>query len=174
MKTRTLILIISAATVGASGPSTATAVSYDYAEVIAADPIVETFRVEAPREECWTERRPVCSAGLGNSVTPEIVGALVGGAIGYQFGNGRGQDIATMAGAVLGGSLGHDMKVRNARHAGVYENVERCQLVQDYNTEERIIAYDVAYRYNGQVYRTTMNHDPGEQVRVAVDVNVVE
>jgi uncharacterized protein YcfJ len=174
MKTLTLIPIFTAGLVGASLPSMVGAASKDYAEVISADPIVETVQVEVPREECWTERRPVGSAGLGNSVTPEIVGVLLGGAIGYQFGSGRGQDVATVAGAVLGGSLGHDIKVRNARHGAIYENVERCQLVSDYNTEERILAYDVAYQYNGQVYRTTMDHDPGSRVRVEVDVNVVE
>jgi uncharacterized protein YcfJ len=176
MKTLTLILILmpGAALVSAPLPAMAVTDSYDYAEVIAADPVVETIQVEAPREECWIERRPASSAGWGNSVTPEIVGVLLGGAIGYQFGSGRGQDVATVAGAVLGGSVGHDLKVRNSRQSAVYENVERCQVVSDYNTEERIIAYDVAYRYNGQVYRTTMDHDPGERVRVAIRVNVVE
>jgi uncharacterized protein YcfJ len=174
MKTLTLNSILATAFLGAFPPAMAVTDSYDYAEVIAADPIIETVRVEAPREECWTERRPASSPGWGNSVTPEIVGVLLGGAIGYQFGSGRGQDVATVAGAVLGGSVGHDLKVRNSRQSAVYENVERCQMVSDYNTEERIIAYDVAYRYNGQVYRTTMNHDPGERVRVAIRVNVVE
>lgn len=174
MKTAFLIFGLSTVPLGVSFADTAGTASREYAEVIAADPIVEVVQVEVPREECWTERRPVGGGGLGNSVTPEIAGALLGGVIGYQFGSGRGQDIATVAGAVLGGSVGHDLKVRNARYGAVYENVERCQLVNDYNTEERIIAYDVAYRYNGQVYRTTMDHDPGKRVRVVVDVNVVE
>ena len=159
----------------AAGPGAAVlagSASYDYAEVVSAIPIVETYQHEVPREECWTERQPV--AGPGNSITPEIVGAIVGGAVGYQFGSGRGQDIATVAGAVLGGSVGHDIKLRNARQAGEYRQVQRCRLVSDYNTEERIVAYDVAYRYNGQLYRTSMDHDPGEQVKVAISVNVVE
>lgn len=56
--------------------------------------------------DCW--REPVGS----RSYTPEITGAIVGGAIGNRFGSGSGRDIATVAGAALGGSLGHDYKNR--------------------------------------------------------------
>ena len=35
-----------------------------------------------------------------------VVGAIVGAAIGNQIGDGRGRDIATAAGAVIGGSMG--------------------------------------------------------------------
>ena len=129
MKPLILILMLAAVLVGTSLPTVAVTDSYDYAEVIAADPIVETVQVEAPREECWMEKRPAHGPGWGNSVTPEIIGVLLGGAIGYQFGNGRGQDVATVAGAVLGGSVGHDLKVRSNRQSAVYENVERCQVV---------------------------------------------
>ena len=174
MKTLILMLIFTAAIVGAAVPVLAVNSSFDDAEVISADPIVETYEVEVPREECWTERQPVTTNSRSGSITPEIVGAIVGGAVGYQFGNGRGQDIATVAGAVLGGSVGHDLKVRNSRQAGVYQDVQRCQMVNEYNTAERIVAYDVAYRYQGEIYRTTMDHDPGERVRVAISVDVVE
>lgn len=35
-------------------------------------------------------------------------GALIGGAIGHQFGSGSGRDVATILGAIIGGSLAHD------------------------------------------------------------------
>lgn len=35
-------------------------------------------------------------------------GALVGGAIGNQFGSGSGRGIATILGAIIGGSISHD------------------------------------------------------------------
>jgi outer membrane lipoprotein SlyB len=35
-------------------------------------------------------------------------GALVGGAIGNQFGSGSGRDVATILGALIGGSIAHD------------------------------------------------------------------
>jgi uncharacterized protein YcfJ len=61
---------------------------------------------QANHQECWRE------AVGPRSYTPEITGAILGGAAGNQFGSGSGRDIATVAGAVLGGSLGHDYKNR--------------------------------------------------------------
>lgn len=71
----------------------------------------------ADSRDCW--REPVGA----RSYTPEITGAIVGGAIGNQFGSGSGRDIATVAGAALGGSLGHDYK--NRYHGGNYRVVCR-------------------------------------------------
>lgn len=148
---------------------------YDYAPVLDVDPITEVVRVEEPSEVCWTEtvthRRP---RGRG-SVTPEIVGGIVGGVVGNQFGSGRGKGIATVAGAILGGSIAHDVKRRRAYGYDTYsEPVERCELQSDYYEEERLVAYHVKYRYNGKVYHTRMDRDPGREVRVRVTIAVAE
>ena len=37
-------------------------------------------------------------------------GALIGGAIGNQFGAGSGRGVATILGAIIGGSMAHDRK----------------------------------------------------------------
>ena len=47
--------------------------------------------------------------GIGDgSTTNEIIGAIFGGAIGNQFGEGDGKDAMTLAGMFLGASLAHD------------------------------------------------------------------
>ena len=47
--------------------------------------------------------------GVGDgSATNEIIGAIFGGAIGNQFGEGDGKDAMTLAGMFLGASLAHD------------------------------------------------------------------
>ena len=47
--------------------------------------------------------------GTGDgSATNEIIGAIFGGAIGNQFGEGDGKDAMTLAGMFLGASLAHD------------------------------------------------------------------
>ena len=47
--------------------------------------------------------------GTGDgSATNEIIGAIFGGAIGNQFGDGDGKDAMTLAGMFLGASLAHD------------------------------------------------------------------
>jgi uncharacterized protein YcfJ len=47
--------------------------------------------------------------GTGDgSATNEIIGAIFGGVIGNQFGEGDGKDAMTLAGIILGASLAHD------------------------------------------------------------------
>jgi len=132
-------------------------------------------RVEAPREVCWTEHVTRSEASHRRSFTPEIVGGIVGGVVGNHFGSGRGPDIATVAGAVLGGSLAHDIKRRRSRAYHTYtEPVERCRVEHEYYERERLVGYDVKYRYNGEVYHARMDRDPGSTVRVRVNVQLAE
>ncbi|TDU32084.1 uncharacterized protein YcfJ [Panacagrimonas perspica] len=152
---------------------------YEYAEVVSANPIYRTVRVEQPRRECWDERvvyneRQDRDYWMDNGTAGGLVGAIAGGVVGHQFGKGRGNKAATALGAVIGAGIGQRAAVQNSRErSGSYERVgyeERCETKTDYRTEQRIDGYDVAYRYGGRVYNTTMPYDPG--ARIPVDVNV--
>lgn len=155
--------------------------TYDHAKVVDVVPVIETFQVNRPVEECWDEqvRRPSHLSGRGHYTrTPEILGGIIGAAIGNQFGSGRGKKVATVAGAVLGASVGRDTKYRNRhydradRHAG-YETVQRCEVRESFTTEERVIGFDVAYKYRGNVFHTRMDQDPGDKIKVRVTVDPV-
>jgi len=154
-----------------------------YAKVVSVEPIVESVRVSEPVEQCWVESQPAYNSynshrsnvydnGYRSSSTPNILGVIIGGVIGNQFGSGRGTGLATVAGAVLGGSVANDIKQDNRynRPTTSYRNVERCEITQQQHREERIVAYDVRYRYNGEVYHTQMDHRPGDEIKVAVNV----
>ena len=145
------------------------------APVISADPVYRTVRVNEPIQQCWDEPVHIPSSHGYHSYTPKILGAIVGAAVGNEFGSGRGKDLATVAGAVLGGSIGRDVQARSYRHNSgrvVYE--KRCEMVDRYRTEERLDGYDVTYRYNDQVYSTFTRHDPGPTLKVSVNVVPVE
>lgn len=189
-------MILGAAIAGALGAvvntASAQAISQttygDTARVVAVTPIVE--RASSPRRECYTEpatsyeeRReyrepPRESGGIGPGT---VLGAIVGGVIGHQFGgSSAGRDHGTAAGAVIGGIVGNQVD-RDAQ-AGYREasrdvyvdrtpttrDVERCKAVPD--TRERIVGYDVQYEYNGRQFRTRMPYDPGNQIPVNVEV----
>ena len=145
------------------------------AQVISANPVYRTVRVNEPVEQCWDEPVHVPSSHGYYSHTPKILGAIVGAAVGNEFGSGRGKDLATVAGAVLGGSIGRDVQARSHSHSSgrvLYE--KRCELVDRYHTEERLDGYEVTYRYNDQVYSTFTRHDPGPSLKVSVNVVPVE
>lgn len=146
----------------------------DEATVLKAEPIYRTVRINEPVEECWEEQVQVPASSGYESHTPKIVGALVGAAVGNEFGKGRGKDLATVAGAVLGGSIGRDVQAnsRSNNNRVVYE--QHCETVDRYRTEERLVGYDVTYRYHDNVFYAFTDHDPGQVITVSVSVQPAE
>jgi uncharacterized protein YcfJ len=156
---------------------------YDYARVIDVDPIVRHVRVTTPKRECWTETRyeqvevPGPGGYTANRPTAGsmILGGIIGAAIGNQIGRGDGRRAATVAGAVIGSAIGHDAaERRNSRYPVVTESrpydTERCEVRYDETYEDRVDGYRVTYEYNGRRQTTTLPYDPGDRIRVRVDV----
>ena len=148
---------------------------YDYAKVLSAQPVIHYVTVKAPVEKCWQEtahyttyHRPPHATGR------TLVGAVIGGVIGHQFGSGRGNDAATVAGTLIGAAIGHNSAVHRGGAGYGYVRtshpVERCKTVYRDRREERIDGYDVVYRYKGQKYATRMPYDPGNRIKVRIDI----
>jgi uncharacterized protein YcfJ len=161
----------------------------DYARVIDVQPITRRIRVTEPRRECFEETRYEAprydDARLRGRPQPAagsmILGGLLGAAVGTQIGSGDGRRAATLAGALIGSALGHDAAGRRAyREDRYYQtrvdespraySVERCDVRYQESWEERVEGYRVAYEYLGRRYETRLPYDPGERVRVRVDV----
>jgi len=148
---------------------------YDYAQVISSEPVLRFVTVTTPVRECWEETEyytvdPRRFRGAGGT----LIDAIIDGVVGHQFGSGRGNDAATIAGSLIGAAIGDDASRRNYASSGgsVEESrvVQRCKTQLRRHQEERIDGYRVVYRYNGQKYATTMPNDPGRRIRVRVDV----
>lgn len=145
---------------------------YDYAPVLSVQPNVRYVTVRTPVHECWEETRyyTVDHRPPGSAVRT-LFGAVIGGVIGHQFGSGRGNDAATVAGVLTGAAIGSE-----AGRSGYYETTEysrpvrRCETRYTSHQEERIDSYRVLYTYHGQKYATDMPYDPGDRIRIRVDV----
>lgn len=152
-----------------------TAVSYDYATVLSATPISQIFTYQQPRQECWVETvsRP---GHREHSATGTILGGVIGAAIGNQLGHKkRNKQVGAVAGALLGASIGNDISRRNAPyHGGYSDQVEQCRTLQETVEEERVVGYDVTYRYQGRNYHTRTNTDPGDSIRLKLTMTPVE
>ncbi|MDZ7643522.1 MAG: glycine zipper 2TM domain-containing protein [Woeseiaceae bacterium] len=150
---------------------------YAYAQVLDVEPVVRYVTVTKPVRECWNETREYEVARHTPGVAGRtIVGAILGGVIGHQFGSGSGNDAATAAGALLGAAVGSDRARREAAYeTEVYSRpVKRCSTSYTQHEEERIDGYHVTYRYHGQKYATRMPYDPGNKLRIRVDVRPAE
>jgi uncharacterized protein YcfJ len=138
------------------------------ARVVAVEPVYETVIVETPRTVCYremVERQVVASRVAG----PTLAGAIVGAAIGRQFGDGNGRDALTVIGAVAGSAVAHERAVRRSGGVSfVREPVERCTTEIRRHSERQIAGYWVEYRHRGRHHRVLSPYHPGEQIRIAV------
>ncbi len=132
-----------------------------YAQVVSATPIKET--VKTPRKECRnvavTHRAPVQDE---NRIVGSALGAVAGGVIGHQFGGGRGRDVATVVGALGGGYAGNQVQGAMQDRDTYTTTQQRCKTV--YDKSEKMLGYDVTYRIGDQQGKIRMDKDPGTQI----------
>lgn len=143
---------------------------FGWADVLRVDPIYRVVQADGPpRQECYDQQ----VVHQDNShVGGTVLGAIVGGALGNQVGKGDGRKAATIAGAVAGGAIGNGV---SRAHDRSYADTEtHCRLVQDDPPQRRVAGYDVEYRYRGEVYVSRLNYDPGERLRVRINVTPAE
>ncbi len=138
--------------------------------VIESKPIYKEVRVPTEKEVCWDKR---ISRHHHRSRTPSLLGGLIGGVVGHQFGDGRGQDAMTVAGALIGASVGHDIEKERRHHRHGSRTVQHCRIEQAYYRDERQVGYEVSYEYQGQVYHTQTDEDPGDYIDLRVSVEPV-
>ncbi len=143
-----------------------------WAEVIEATPVRQEVRIPESGEACWDEEvyREVRAR---HSATPRILGAILGGVVGNQFGGGSGRDLMTAAGAALGSSVAADQQHRNNPDRYYASTERRCAEQKSWRIEERIIAWDVTYEYRGETYQARVTDAPGDRIRIRVDVTPV-
>lgn len=138
----------------------------DYARVRSVEPQYETIHV--PRQECqWVGYQDNRYMDGSVNYGGVAIGAVAGGLIGNQVGNGRGREAVTAAGAVIGALTGDRLASSGARH-GYGEQVRRCHQVVHAQTQ--IVGYRVSYEYRGIEQVAVMRDHPGATIPVHVSV----
>jgi uncharacterized protein YcfJ len=142
----------------------------EYADVLAVEPVKE--QIKTPREVCKdvavTRRAPVKD---DHQIVGSVLGAVAGGLLGHQVGGGRGQTLATVAGAVGGGYAGNKVQ-EGMQNRDTYTTTQtRCNTVNDIS--DKVVGYDVKYKLNDKVGQVRMDRDPGSQIPVNKDGQLV-
>jgi len=105
----------------------------------------------------------------------EIIGAVVGGIVGNQVGKGGGKTAATASGALIGKIVGGNLQEGNSASGPAPAGYERVRACRTLEREKKVITgYEVEYIYAGEIYSDILPYEPGETVRIAVDVGIVE
>ena len=142
----------------------------DYAAVTSIEKVYKQYRTEEPYQECYI-KETLQNAGDG-SATNEIIGAILGGAIGNQFGEGDGKDVMTLAGIVLGASMANDAEKANSTGGQVVVSQEVCESKVRTSFEKRLSHYLVHIDYEGRDLSFSSKKRPYDdviKVRVTVE-----
>lgn len=144
----------------------------DYATVTSIEKVYKQYMTEEPYQECYI-KETLQNTGDG-SATNEIMGAILGGAIGNQFGEGEGKDVMTLAGIVLGASMANDAEKANST-GQVVVSQEVCETKVKKSIERRLSHYLINISYEGRDLSFTSKRRPYDDViKVKVTVSSID
>lgn len=148
--------------------------------VIKVDPVVEKQYYNVTQHVCTSTQVPLyrdipVTQTVEPSPSAPLVGLIVGAAIGNKVASREHRTGATVAGAIIGHSIGSSPSNRvvgyTQQHVG-YHQINNCQPVSQTHSRDVIIAYQVTYDQYG-VYRTiTTRTHPGQYVKVVTSTRV--
>ena len=119
----------------------------DSATVNSVEKVYKQYMVEEPYQDCYI-KETLQQSGDG-SATNEIMGAILGGAIGNQFGEGDGKEALTLAGIFLGASIANDAEKANST-GQVVVSQEVCENKVRQRIERRLSHYKINIEYEGR------------------------
>ena len=142
----------------------------DSATVTSVEKVFKQYRVDEPYQECYIKE--TVQSGDG-SATNELMGAVLGGAIGNKLGDGDGKDAMTIFGAFLGASLANDAEkaAAQANGTGTVVSQEVCENKVRQVIEKRLSHYRVTVDYDGREVSFSSKKRPYDDV-IKVEVSV--
>ena len=136
----------------------------DNEQLFEANVIAVRAVVGPPEQRCWVDRDQVAVEPGRPNIGAGIAGAVIGGILGHQIGDGRGRDLATIGGAIAGGAVGASVG-RDGRSTQT-QDVQRCTSTSG---QARADLWDVTYSFRGQEHRVQMTSPPGATIAVNRD-----
>ncbi len=147
---------------------------FGWADVLRVDPVYDDAAANPPPQPCYEEQVPIDASAADDAQAKRgiatVIGAFIGGLFGNQVGKGKGRAAATVAGAVAGGAVGNHLAddTDTADAPPRYTTQRHCPSAAA--SARKASAYDVEYRYRGDVYTSRLSYDPGDRMRVRVRV----
>ena len=116
----------------------------EYAQVMSTVPVQNCYNVQS-----------------GGSTGDVLAGAIVGGAIGNQFGGGSGQDAMTVLGAIVGADIAEQPRLK-----------QQCETYYQNSYTQELVGYTVTYDAHGDVgiVHTNRSYYIGEPIKLRMIV----
>lgn len=132
--------------------------SQEMAAVISSVQVIQSVAV--PRQICTQDTVTVQSSKSGAGAA---MGAIAGGVVGNQVGQGSGRVAATALGIFGGAILGDKIE---STPSPQMQSIQSCRTETLY--ENRVVGYNVTYEYAGKKYMVQMPKEPGANILVNV------
>jgi uncharacterized protein YcfJ len=144
----TSALLLTSACVNAANSTTV------QARVTSVNKLQSTVAESVPQQVCDSVRVPVYEtrrSNTGGSTGDTVLGAVIGGAIGNQFGGGSGKDAMTVLGAIVGADAANRNNGRTYQVITGHTYETQCRT--EYTTQFVNVnnGYKVTYEWNGLV-----------------------
>ncbi len=139
---------------------------YDYATVMQSKPVYRIVTVTGQKKKCRAEEVVYQRPGRKNK-NSSLIGGILGAAVGHALGHrSKHRTGATIAGAIVGSSIARNHQPGTTTHG--IEN--RCRMVPISWEEERIVGYNVVYRYNGRTFETQLPYEPADSLKIRINI----
>jgi uncharacterized protein YcfJ len=115
-----------------------------------------------PEQRCWVEHQQALDPGRGEpNVGAGLAGAIIGGILGHQIGGGSGKDLATVGGVVAGAVIGANAG-RDRSTTPPVGDVRHCEA----STKGQPVYWDVTYDFQGVQHHVQLARQPGATISV--------
>ena len=134
-----------------------------FAQVVRVDPVTKAVTVREQQCEGMPLRKKK-RAEEANRNRGTVIGGMVGGVMNDQSGGVNRKTVATVADSAGGVGAGNQIQKIGRDSNPVTVNDPRCRIVN--RTEQKVVAYDVRYRFDGKLGTVRMDHEPGQRIPV--------
>ena len=152
---------------------TAAAAGQTFVEVpvIRSVPIQQTSEIRTPQKNCahrmiHVDDRGRALPGENGNILGTIIGGALGGFVGSNVGSGKCQLAATAIGVLGGATIG---RAYAPPRRAQYVNREVCETSYRIQHVTNIVGYNVTYNFEGQVYTSRMQANPGTSIRLLLN-----
>jgi len=145
----------------------------EYVAVQASTPEYQIVQQRVPYQECYDEQVPISRDNRGeNNVVGSILGGAIGGVVGHQIGDGKGNDIATVGGAILGTIVGgNTIGINQQYKQSQYQTRRNCMTkYRKRRGEDQFIGYkNVGYYKGKKIIKYTNKRLTSIPVTITID-----
>lgn len=119
--------------------------------------------VATPQQRCWVEREQISPDNASANIPAALAGAVIGGILGHQIGGGGGKDAATALGVLGGAALGANLGRDGSPQQPATQEVQRCDTPV---AQARPDYWDVTYVFREREFHVQMVTPPGPTITV--------